>query len=461
MNEPVHFTTFVVGPEPDGRGSGILSHSEHLGGTGWQGGLPLVLLEWAKLRAAEGFSGRFSVTGGAIAIKAAYFGEGSAGPIARAFGVFIEDALLPLVQGSERSLFAAVPVPSSSDDFGTQSLDVRLVPDRPARGGNGLGLAWHDRQIFVAAPQSLEDVALDVLASIEPAGQKMRVTGWCTTSQLAARGDFLPIQRCNLLVTRPGEPLAHDRFLPAQWDMGAVIDDAKIRPPASYLFWMQLVQMVGDQPGSLHDAMGWFAEMSDWTDEELAWRFIEILSQHQAEYQVIVGVILSLGDLQGEGRQAVSAATMRNYLLAVANHDRAKLPELIDMFHRFGGGRRPMIAAALDETMLALLNEPLLALMDDATLLRLIRLLREQTETGAVENVQIRLEMLDDQSVWRALGREIRSPGVGEGERRIHLTAIRAQLGRSAEATNIDYHKLFLRRKIVGHMLNDRGSSPT
>lgn len=457
MNERLRLPTFVVGPEPDGRGSGLLAQSGLAGSAGWQGNLPLVLLEWAKLRMAEGFCGRFSVQGGAIAIRAGYFGEGSAGPIARAFGIFIQDDALPMVQGCEHSLFAAIPVPNSSDDFGAQPLDVMLQPDRAVTGFDRLGLAWTDRQIFAAAPQSLEEIALTALASITPAGQWARIKGWCTTAQLSARGDFLPIQRCSLLVTRPDEALAHERFVAARIDGDGLLDNAMVTPPANYQFWLQLRQMVGDQPGPLRDAVDWYADMSDWTNEELAWRFVEILSQHQAEYRVIVGAILHMGDLPGEGRQAVSAAIMRNYLFAVADHSRVKLPEVVELFRATGGAKRPEIINALDDATLALADEQLLAHIDDASLLRIIRLLRRQAEENAGGDIRTPLEMLDDQSVWRALGRNIRSPGIGEGERRVHLTAIRHHLGAMA-APDADYHKLFLRRKIVGHMLDNQGA---
>jgi hypothetical protein len=457
VSERLYLPTFVMGPEPDGRGSGILSQSGLPAGAGWQGSLPLVLLEWAKLRATEGFCGRFAVTGGAIALRAAYFGEGAAGPIARAFGVFIDEESLPQVLNSERSLFAAMPVPTSDNDFGLQPLAVDLTPDAAAPDWERLSLGWQDRQIFADVPQSLESCALKALASIQPLAQKARITGWCTTGQLAARGDFLPIQRCNLLVTRSTESLAHDRFLPAGV-VGDAIDGATAAPPENYDFWQQLTQLLGPQPGRLRDAMAWYAEMSEWTDEELGWRFIEILSQHQAEYPVIVGAILSMNDFDGGRRQAVSAAITGNYLVAVAGYDRTKLPELIAMFWQYGGAKRPAVAKALDESILALFDAPLLDQIDDDSLLRITRLLAEQVLAGPVDYAHSKLELLDDQSVWRALGRNIRSPGSSEGERRVHLSAIRQHLGRGPDAGALDYRKLFLRRKIVGHMLNDRGA---
>jgi hypothetical protein len=457
VNERLYLPTFVIGPEPDGRGSGILSQSGLPAGAGWQGSLPLVLLEWAKLRAAEGFCGRFAVTGGAIALRAAYFGEGSAGPIGRAFGVFIDEENLSQVLNGERSLFAALPEPTSDNDFGSQPLGVDLIPDAPAPDWEKLSLGWQDRQIFADVPQSLEGCALKALASIQPLGQRARITGWCTTGQLAARGDFLPIQRCNLLVTRSTEALAHDRFLPARV-VGNAIDGATVAPPENYHFWQQLTQLLGSQPGRLHDAMAWYAEMTDWTDEELGWRFIEILSQHKAEYPVIVGAILKMGDFDGGRRQTVSAAITRNYLVAVAGYDRTKLPELIAMFWQYGGAKRPAVAKALDESILAMFDAPLLDHVDDESLLRITRLLAEQVQAGPVDNAHNKLELLDDQSVWRALGRNIRASGSSEGERRVYLAAIRQHLGRSPDAVAVDYRKLFLRRKIVEHMLNYRGA---
>lgn len=456
MSHRLSLPSFVVGPEPDGRGSGILTQSGLSGATGWQGGLPLVLLEWAKLRSAEGFSGRFAVPGGAIALKAAYFGEGAAGPIARAYGVFINDAALPDILVAERSLFRALPAPTESDAFGRELFDVPLVPDHADPAWGKLGLGWQDRQIIVPLPHSLENIALDALSSIDPPGQRARISGWCTTALLDARGDFLPIQRCNLLVTRPGETLAHERFLPVHFGTDD-LSGAAIRPPASYRFWTQLTDMAHDQPEALRDAMGWNADLAGWSDEELAWRFIEILSQHQTAYAHIVGAILAIGDPRGADRPAVSAVTMQNYLLAVADHDRAIVPELMSLFQRAGAGRGD-IEAALDDVALAVLDDQLLSQIDDNALLRLIRLLRQKAEAGEIENLQSRLELLDDQSVWRALGRNIRAEGGHEGERRVHLTAIRERLGRGFNGANANIHKLFLRRKLVGHMLNNQGA---
>lgn len=458
MTQRVQLPSFVVGPEPDGRGSGILAQSGLPGAAGWQGGLPLVLLEWAKLRSAEGFCGRFAVAGGAIAIRAAYFGEGAAGPIARAYGVFIDDEWLPAIIDCERSLFAAIPAPTQSDAFGDQPLDVILTPNVAGAGWNNFGLAWQDQHIVAAAPQSLEHIALDALAAIRPSGQRGRITGWCTTAQLAARGDFLPIQRCNLLVTRPDEPTVHERFMPSQFASGMVINASPAEPPAPYQFWMRLTDMVGEQPGPLRDAMAWHAQMADWTDEELGWRFIEILSQHKAEYSTIVAAILAISDIDAPARQSAAAGITRNYLVAVAGHDRSQLPQLIALFRNLGGAKRPAIAAALDESIVDLMDDALLASVDDDALLRVIALLRQRADAGAMDGLREKLGMVDDQSVWRALGRNIRAQGSGEGQRRVHLNALWQRMGFASGSAAMDVHKLFLRRKIVGHMLNDQGA---
>lgn len=453
MNGRLSLPTFVAGPEPEGRGAGILTHSGLPGGAGWQGSLPLVLLEWAKLRSAEPFSGRFAVAGGAIAIKAAYFGEGSAGSIARAFGVFIDDETLPLVLNCEQCLFAAIPEPSLSDDFGLRPLELSLVPDQPVPGLSAAGLAWRDRHITVDTPQLLEKVALDVLASIDPPGQRTRITGWCTTAHLSARGDFLPIQSCNLLVTRPAEPAVHDRLLAGRISVFGIFEGEAVGAPGLYQFWLRLTKMAGALPSGVQADMVWHSAMAGWTEEELAWRFVELLSQHRTPYAEIVGAIVAIGDSAGQNRPQVAAATMRNYLLAVSGHDRLMVPDVIGLFRR-AGAERVHLQATLDEVSLALLDEQLLAKSDDATLLRMTALLRHQVEAGRTDNAHAILEMLDDQSVWRALGGNIRSPGSAEGERRIHLSMIRQRLGSGAA---IPTHKVFLRRKVVEHMIQTGG----
>lgn len=462
MTQRLRLASFVLGPEPEGRGYRLLSQTGLQGGTSWQGSVPLVLSEWANLRSKAAFCGRFPVAGGAIALRAAYFGEGSAGPIARAHGVFIDEALLPKVLEHERSLFAAIAAPAATNDFGMQPFDFLEAADRFTLDLREIGLAWQDRQIFVEDDALLEDVALDALASIDPQGQRGRIAGWCTTALLAARGDFLPIQSCNLLVTLSDEPLANDRFWPARLSSGRVIAGAAVPLPGNYAFWLQLTEQFSNLKQPLGHAMVWHADMAGWTEVELAWRSIEILSQHSRPYADIVAAIVAMGDLPGENRAETSAATMQNYLAAVATHERGIIPKILVLFRQLGAGR-PSLQAALDAASLSFSDQPLLAQVDDAALLRAIQLLRKQVEQGQLDGVAELLELLDDQSVWRAYRGNIRNAGDAEGDRRVHLNAIRTRLGffktsPGLGGSPLQRHKLFLRRQILRPFLDNRGA---
>ena len=462
MTQRLRLASFVLGPEPEGRGYRLLSQTGLVGSASWQGSVPLVLSEWGNLRSKAAFCGRFPVAGGAIALRAAYFGEGSAGPVARAHGVFIDEATLPQVIECERSLFAAIAAPAATNDFGMQPFDFLPTVDSFTLDLGELGLAWQDRQIFVDDDALREDVALDALASIDPSGQRARMRGWSTTALLAARGDFLPIQSCNLLVTRADEPLAHDRFWPVHIALGRVIAGDAVRLPRNYAFWLQLTEQFSNLKQPLSHAMIWHADMAGWSELELAWRSVEILSQHSRPYADIVAAIVAMGDLPGENRAETSAATMQNYLAAVAVHERGIIPKILVLFRQLGAGR-PDLQAALDAASLSFSDPLLLAQVDDEALLRAILLLRNQVEQGELGGAEELLEMLDDQSVWRAYRGNIRSTGDSEGDRRIHLNFMRARLGffktvPALSGSALQRHKLFLRRQILRPLLDNRGA---
>lgn len=444
MSKSLRLATFVAGPEPEGMGYGLLAHSGLSGDAGWRGNMPLVLLEWAKRKSSQPFCGRFVVAGGAIALRAAYFHEGSAGPVARAFGVFIDDSDLAAVMASERELFAAIPLPTLEDDFGQQPMTVSVSSDAPVIPWPNMGIAWKDRQIFVRGERSLEEIAFAALASVDPIVQRSRIRGWCTTGQLAASGDFLPVQNSNLLVTREGEPLANSRFVPATVEQPPEFEGKAVPPPDAYILWNQIAEGLQRVDGKIGPAMAWQADMADWNGEAIAWRAVEIMSQRRFAYANIVAAIVSIGHLPGDGREAVSAATMRKYLAAVEAHDPKMAAEVLQLLRKVGGDR-PHLRQALDASTLSMLNPAMAEQLDDAALLAAIRLFAQRAEAGRPDATIEKLELLDDSSVWRALGKNLRSQSSGEGERRIHLSRARQLFG-SQEISAAQRHKLLLRR---------------
>ena len=451
MGSSIALTAFIAGPEPEGRGYQMLAQSGPLPAGGWQGNLPLVLLEWAKLRSPHPFCGRFAVAGGAIALRAAYRGEGSAGPIARAHGVFIGDAMLPLVLPDERRIFAAIPVPEGDDGFGSEPVVIVPASPRPAEPvWDGLGLAWRDRQLFVKDPGALEETVFAVLDSIDPPSMRGRIKGWCTTGQLAGRGDFLPVHYSNLLVTQSNEPLANERLLPATalaaGGFAGGFDGEHVGAPDTYRFWQQLsFQMESVSPGIGAD-MGWQLEMAGWSEADLGWRAVEILSQRQASYADIVAAIVAMGDLPGGDHSATSAQLVQLYSAAVASQDRANLPKLLTLFRNVAGNRSD-IAEAVDAATLVQLDARLAQGLDAERLDRVIALLREQLASGGIDNGQAKMALLDDASVWRALAQNVRGPALPEGRRRQNLLDIAEQL--DGQRAPLNRHKAFLKRRVL------------
>lgn len=400
MARIVRLSSFVAGPEPEGRGFKLLSQFGSLGTGGWQGNFPLVLLEWAKLRSPSGFCGRFTVAGGAIAVRAAYFGEGSAGPIARANGVFIDDDVLATIIASECELFAALPPPSEGNEFGARPLTVTLADGRPAENWPGLGLAWKDRQIFVCADLPLEAVAVTALESIDPPEMRMRIGGWCTTGHLAARGDFLPIQNCGLLVTRTDEPLADDRFLPAEISQSPEFVGASVDPPNNYRLWEMLRSVSARRPSEIGTAMVWTPAMADWTVEALSWRYVELLSQHQVAYANVVHDIAGIASFGLNGCEKAAIVTAQRYLKEVAAYDRVVLPRLVKEFQQ-ASAKQGFSGEALDSTILDLLDWSLAEELDLKCLSRVAGLLQKRVKTDPSSDDVVKFNLLEKALLWR------------------------------------------------------------
>lgn len=331
----MRLATFVIGPDLEGRGYRVLAGAHLPAQGGWQGNLPLVLLEWAKLRSASGFAGRFPVSGGVIAVRGAYLGEASAGPVAFANGIFVADGQAGQVLACERALFGAIPQPTQDIAFGERELDLACETGRHAEPWKGLGLAWQDRHIIVEGDLALDDVALAALESVDPPVQHARIRGWCTTCLLEARGDFLPIQSCNLLVTRSGEPSPPERFRPAYIRLDGSIGGDPVSPPPAYRFWRKLAEAAQRQnplPDQGLDGLAWRPEMADWTDETLAWHYVEVLSQHRLAYAAMVDALLGLGAIHDKRFDAAGSAAMARYLEALRQHPDVPFAEVAARF---------------------------------------------------------------------------------------------------------------------------------
>jgi hypothetical protein len=446
----LRLASFVAGPQNEGRGFRILAHSGLPSDTSWQGNFPLTLLEWAKLRAPEGFVGRFRVSGGAIAVRVAYLGEGAAGPIARANGIFIPGHLLERAIAHERALIEAIPPVDHSNSFADAPVEIAeaaqthgAFPLWPA-----LGLAWSDRQILADSLWSLDDVALKALESIHPPAQAARIVGWSTSADLLARGDFMPLQYANLIVTGPSGPLFEAaRLIPCSVDQDGKFTGEAMAPPPAFNLWEKLAgagrAIIGN--GFVDgDLLDWQMKMANWSERDLAWHLIEVTSQHRLPYGKMIDVFAAIALTAGDD---VTAAILTSYLCAVATKDGEALPELL-MRARSGLSSSPACLAALSAFIVANPADSILDRMDEAQLMDAIltfeNKIRKAGTRDWLENSRAFLEMLDARSVELANGRP-------ESERRAHLSMLNLFLNigghpRRAPA-NWDEAQQWLRRR--------------
>lgn len=327
----MQFASFRIGPERGGRGYRLLAATGLASDTAWTGNVPLVLLEWAKLRSPSPFVGRFPVTGGAVILRGRYAEEGTDGPIAFANGVFVPDAALDLVVRNEAALVKQI---TTGEDFGQSPVVVDdaafaepMIVDWP-----GLGLAWRDRQITLASDFDPEDVALKALASVVPLAQRRRITGWSTTSRLETRGDFAPIRGCKLLATGPSEPRGHQRFVPYSISADNSASGEPVSEPDAYRLWSGLLAAGRTAvPERTHAALdvAWCPAMADWAAEPLAGHYLHIVSQQGATFAEMVDAIGAVGTVCSD---AVNAAMVQQYLDAVIDQPPAVIAGLLTRF---------------------------------------------------------------------------------------------------------------------------------
>lgn len=367
----MQFPSFRIGPERGGRGYRMLAVSGLAADTAWMGNVPLVLLEWAKLRSPTPFVGRFPVAGGAVILRGRYAEEGTDGPIAHANGVFVPDDMLDMVANNEAALVKRI---GKDEDFGQAPVvvDDADFAQPLVTAWQGLGLAWQDRQIVVAATFDPEDVALAALASVVPVAQRRRIAGWSTTSRLETRGDFAPMRSCNLLVIGPDEPRGPDRFLPYAVAADNSVSGETVAEPEAFRIWSALIEagraLVPERAQPALEA-AWGPAMADWSAEPIARLYLETVSRQGATFAEMVDATGVIGTVCSD---AVTALMVRHYLDAVSDQpaaviagllarfaDRfANLPETLGVVHAFSLWRDDgsMIAEADAGQLLALVS---------------------------------------------------------------------------------------------------------
>ena len=379
----MRFPAFRIGPELGGRGYKVLAAAGLSGHPGWIGNLPLVLLEWAKLRSADPFAGRFPVAGGAVVLRAHYVEEGSNGPVAYANGVFVLDTQLSSVTANEAALLSRI---TDAEDFG---YDPVTVPDEEfaeptVTPWQGLGLAWQDRHIQVDPSLSREEVALTALASVTPIVQRQRITGWSTTGLLEARGDFSTIRGCNLLATFPSEPLNHNRFKPYAIDAESKVSGEQIEEPETYRLWENVRAKADDclSEGSRAAlAAGWNPAMAEWMPEAITWHVLETASQQGETFATIVDLFEAMSLAAGD---SLTAVTLRRFLNAMRSQSPLVLSELVGNLSRRLMSRPLSHGEVLGFGISADIALP--SELDPAGLRDLVRSLEQQCLTQAFAN---------------------------------------------------------------------------
>jgi hypothetical protein len=433
LGEIVRLASFVAGSEPEGRGYNMLVHAGLSTEGGWQASLPLVLLEWANRRSAHGFCGRFAVAGGSVALRALYFGDGSAGPVARANGVFIDDATLPLVQQNEAKFFAQLPTPTADDDFGTSAFEFQVPDALPVEVWPDLNLAWRDRHIVVNSDAPLEEVAFSALASIDPPSMRPRIRGWCTTGMLAARGNFLPIENCNLLVTHADEPPVDQRFSLAQIVRSLNFVGEKVLLPDCFILWEQLAALARDDFAAPNlnahtQDMSFVPEMLDWTPEALGWKFIEILSHRRLAFADMVRAIADMAGLQIPGSDRAAGYCAQRYMNEVAAHQRPLLPKITAEIQR-SAGHNLVVKAAIDRAVVDLLDWRLADTLDYESLLRAVAQIDDGIETHSDPDAARKIDILDDVALLRSMDGDVKNTPRPDPAMRAALWRARCHLG--------------------------------
>lgn len=240
----IRLPTFVIGPRSQGRGYRVLPPSADFPGST---DLAMLLMEWARTGETR-FVGRVALPdsgGQSVVFRAARLGEAGLGELAYMQGVVIDAAALRALDHRPETVLDRIPEPDGSVAFALTTLPVTPpAPIQPSEDedSQAIGLAWRDRLIVVDHPDSVtaegidrsESILLHTLASISPAEQRERVTGWITSGRLEARGRFNLLRDSQLIIA--GEPYTERPPGHLRCDInGSRFSTERAIPPPSWL----------------------------------------------------------------------------------------------------------------------------------------------------------------------------------------------------------------------------------
>jgi hypothetical protein len=244
LRDPVSLTlkTFVIGPQAQGRGYRVLEPAGHL--FAGSGDLAMVLMEWSRTGEAE-FAGCFPVrdpSPGAVLFRARHLGSATLGEIAFLHGALIGASDLARLGHRSELLLGHIRRPDGTTAFAEKQLRVKVDPSPPPRRDEDLlGLAWTDRIILAEDGADREELLRRALASIHPAEQRQRITGWVTSASLLPRGNLDLVRTSQLIVAGSSPAPELSSRLPARATEGGFVG-TRARPPASWLAWSGLAE---------------------------------------------------------------------------------------------------------------------------------------------------------------------------------------------------------------------------
>lgn len=328
---------FVIGPEQRGRGYGLLGASGPAPAGSWIVDLPLILLEWGKLNRSEGFTFCFplGVAEGVLIGRGAFLRQQSLGPEAYIHLVHCSAQQLAEIGYRSDRIALAITPPNAQTLNAPAAFAERSLALPPGQGvvvpfdWRGFDLAWADRLLVVADNLDMDTVLVSALASIDPPGQRSRITGWMTTSELPQRGSLNPWRLCQLVLARPGHSAAIPWLVPGTLGQDGVFVGEPVLPPPSWTVWQGLVALVEDLPdgAAAIAAIDWHAGLSAFAPDALAQDRARAVSGHLRPQAMIALLERLIGSSEVALREA-GWTVLDEYLGVLAQRGRATAPVL-------------------------------------------------------------------------------------------------------------------------------------
>jgi hypothetical protein len=242
--------TAVIGPKAQGRNYGLRRYAGPRLTSESQACLAdfaLSLAGWAMLRrrrfaamlplAADGSS--FAM------VRARHLGEGELGPVAVAHLIIVDAALLEALDWASPRLLRLLPEPEDAT-FGLEP--VSMSPDSLtraiARPIAAPRVGWIDVAIDVG-DEDPEAALCALVEGVDPPAQRMRLTGWATTSLIAPAGDLDPARAFKLVTHASAESPA---AFQATHELLSLKDLAE--PSLAWKAWLKLAAIAEREPAA-------------------------------------------------------------------------------------------------------------------------------------------------------------------------------------------------------------------